>query len=92
MAHTGPGSWYVYMLKCSDGSLYTGITRDLERRVHEHNHTAAGARYTRARRPVSLVFSQQQASRGDAARREAAIKKLPRQAKQALLRANAEQE
>ena len=48
--------WYVYILKCSDNSLYTGITKDLERRVDEHNSGREAAKYTRARRPVKLVY------------------------------------
>ena len=49
--------WFVYILECADGSLYTGITTDLERRVSEHNEGKLGARYTRARRPVKLRYS-----------------------------------
>jgi putative endonuclease len=78
-------SWYVYMLRCADDSLYTGITTDLERRTQEHNHGRAGARYTRVRRPVKLVYSETLASRSDAASREAAIKKLSRPQKLLLL-------
>jgi len=74
----GP-TWFVYMLRCADGTLYTGITTDVERRVREHNgEIGAGARYTRARRPVVLCYSEAALSRAAAARREAAIKGLER--------------
>jgi len=69
-------SWYVYMLECADNSLYTGVTTDLERRLVEHNETNKGARYTRARRPVSLVYAEAAASRSAALKRECALKKL----------------
>lgn len=79
-------SWYVYILRCADGTFYTGITTEVERRVGEHNAGGAlGARYTRARRPVTLCYSEELPSRAEAARREAAIKKLPRTAKERLM-------
>lgn len=79
-----PG-WHVYILRCADGSLYTGITTDLARRVEEHNQGGAlGARYTRSRRPVQLIYSETADSRSAAAKREAALKKLDRPAKLAL--------
>jgi putative endonuclease len=85
---SGAGSrtvWRVYMLRCVDGSLYTGITIDVDRRVAEHNGDGGlGARYTRSRRPVELVYVEAAASRAEAARREAAIKKLDRSRKLAL--------
>ena len=78
-------AWSVYMLRCVDGSLYTGITTDLARRVAEHNGEGGpGARYTRSRRPVQLVYVEAVASRAEAARREAAIKRLDRARKLAL--------
>ena len=78
-------AWSVYMLRCADGSLYTGITTDLARRVAEHNGEGGpGARYTRSRRPVELVYVEAVASRAEAARREAAIKRLDRARKLAL--------
>lgn len=77
--------WCVYMLHCADGSLYTGITTDAARRVAEHNGEGdGGARYTRGRRPVRLVYLESVASRSAAARREAAIRRLDRAAKLAL--------
>jgi putative endonuclease len=73
------------MLRCADGTLYTGITTDVVRRVAEHNgDSGLGARYTRSRRPVALAYAEPADNRADAARREAAIKRLPRAAKLAL--------
>ncbi|MBN7798250.1 GIY-YIG nuclease family protein [Parahaliea mediterranea] len=74
------------MLECADGSLYTGIARDLERRLAQHNgELAGGPKYTRGRRPVSLCWREVAASRGEALRREAAIKRLTRGQKLALV-------
>ena len=78
--------WYVYIVKCSDNSLYTGITVDLERRVEEHNTSNKGAKYTRSRRPVHLVYSETQHDRSSASKRESAIKKLSRSEKLILLK------
>jgi len=79
------GAWCVYMLRCADGSLYTGITTDVARRVAEHNGEGTlGARYTRSRRPVQLVYLEAAPNRAEAARREAAIKRLDRARKLAL--------
>ena len=77
--------WFVYMLQCSDASLYTGITTDVARRVHEHNHTQRAARYTRARRPVKLVYQECLDSRPAATRREWEIRQLDRSGKMRLL-------
>jgi putative endonuclease len=78
--------WHVYILRCADGSLYTGITTDLDRRLAEHNAgAAAGARYTRARLPVTLVYQEAALDRAAAARREWQIKQLARADKLALL-------
>lgn len=78
-------NWFVYILQCADNTLYTGITTDLERRVSEHNDGKLGARYTRARRPVSLVYSEPCKNRSEASKREAEIKQLSRPAKQLLV-------
>ena len=67
--------YYVYILKCSDNSLYTGITTDLTRRVEEHNYSPKGAKYTRVRRPVELVYSEECGDRSVASKREYQIKK-----------------
>ena len=80
-----PPAWWVYMLRCADGTLYTGITTDVSRRLAQHNGEAAlGARYTRSRRPVELVYAEGAGDRAEAARREAAIKRLDRARKLAL--------
>jgi putative endonuclease len=74
--------WHVYILECADGSLYTGIARDLGRRLRQHNgEQAGGPRYTRGRRPVRLLWSELADDRSTAQRREAAIKNLDRPAK-----------
>ncbi len=79
--------WYVYMLRCADGSLYTGITRDIERRVKEHNTSdRLAARYTRSRRPVILVWSEDHPDRSSALKREAQLKKFKRSFKEDLLK------
>ena len=79
-------SWTLYMVRCADGSLYTGITTDVERRVGEHNgDSPLGARYTRARRPVTLVYREHFASRSEAAKREAEIKSLAKGKKESLV-------
>ncbi|MBX5480626.1 MAG: GIY-YIG nuclease family protein [Myxococcaceae bacterium] len=70
-------SWAVYMLRCADGTLYTGCTNDLAARVAKHN-AGRGAAYTRSRRPVQLVFCEEVKDRSAALKREAALKKLTR--------------
>ena len=77
--------WTVYVVRCRDGSLYTGVATDLARRLAQHN-AGTGARYTRARGPVTLVHHEPAADRSAALRREAAIKRLPRAHKQRLVR------
>ncbi|OLC03747.1 MAG: hypothetical protein AUH78_08935 [Gemmatimonadetes bacterium 13_1_40CM_4_69_8] len=76
--------WTVYLLRCRDGSLYTGITNDLPRRLSRHAAGTASA-YTRSRRPVRLVYQERQPSRSAALRREAVLRRLPRAAKLAVL-------
>lgn len=73
-------NWCLYLLECADGSLYAGITNDLEKRVAAHNR-GTGSRYTRARLPVKILVSKPYANRSEASRAEAAVKKLPRQKK-----------
>ncbi len=80
---------YVYILRCSDGSLYTGWTTDLQRRFSDHS-TGRGGRYTRSRRPVQLVFSESHPTRSAAMQREAAIKRWTRARKLALIASGAE--
>ena len=72
--------WYLYMVRCRDGSLYTGITTDVARRVKEHT-TKKGAAYTKNKTPVKLVYQESLPSRSAALKREAQIKRLPREKK-----------
>jgi len=67
--------YYVYMVQCADNTLYTGIATELERRVQEHNNSDKGAKYTRTRRPVTLVYSERCPDRSTASKREYEIKK-----------------
>ena len=67
--------YFVYMLKCADGTFYTGIATELKRRVDEHNSSDKGAKYTRTRRPVTLVYSEIHPDRSSASKREYEIKK-----------------
>ncbi len=71
-------AYYVYILECRDGSLYTGIATDVARRVKEHNESPRAAKYTRSRRPVKLRYKARFMSRSNAQKREAAIKRLTR--------------
>ena len=76
--------WIVYVLRCRDGSLYTGMTNDLDRRLAAHR-TGKGGAYTRSRLPVRLVYTERRRGRGAALSREAAIKRLSRAAKLTLV-------
>jgi ribonuclease HI len=79
--------WFVYIVKCADKTFYTGITIDLKRRLSEHNtDDKKGARYTKTRRPVKLVYSEKASSMGEALKRELAIKSLGRAAKMKLIK------
>jgi putative endonuclease len=80
--------YFLYILKCADGTLYTGITTDLVRRKREHNTGKLGAKYTRGRGPVKLVYSRKFRSRSTASREEYRIKNLTRQQKLKLLVGN----
>ncbi len=73
--------YHLYILKCKDKTLYTGITVDLDRRVKEHNSSKRGAKYTRSRRPVKLVYSRRFRNRSNAQKEEARIKSLARKEK-----------
>ena len=79
-------SYFVYILQCSDDTLYTGITTDIKRRVDEHNGSTKGAKYTKLRRPVKLVYSEDSEDRSSASKREYAIKKLSRLEKLKLIK------
>ncbi len=79
--------WFVYIVRCADDSLYTGITKDVDRRIQEHNEgDKLAAKYTRARRPVVLVYQETCESRSVATKREIEIKKLSREEKEEFLR------
>lgn len=84
MASEGAKSWSVYMLCCGDGTLYTGATNDVSKRLSMHQR-GKGAAYTRSRPPIELVYVEALGSRSEALRREAAIKRLPRGKKLALI-------
>ena len=78
--------WFVYIVRCADDSLYTGITKNVVRRIQEHNNDdSLGAKYTKARRPVVLVHQEMCMSRSAATKREIEIKKLSRKDKNILL-------
>jgi putative endonuclease len=78
--------YYVYIVKCADDTLYTGISTQLERRIEEHNSSDRGAKYTRVRRPVELVYSEEYPDRSSASKREYEIKKrMTREKKLALI-------
>jgi len=76
-----PKPYYMYVLSCKDGSFYCGVTTDPDRREKEHNGSKRGAKYTRSRRPVKLIFSMLCKSKSDAYKKEAAFKKLTRSQK-----------
>lgn len=80
----GERGWTVYIVRCRDGSLYTGVAKDVDARVERHN-SGKGAAYTRARRPVALTYREAGFSRSGALVREAQIKRLPRGGKQNLV-------
>lgn len=79
-----PTTWTVYILECADGSLYTGITTDIERRCQEHG-TSRGAKYTRGRGPFKLLYHENLGSRSAAARRELVIKSMSKRQKMKLI-------
>ena len=78
-------SYFVYIVRCSDDTLYTGIAKDLQKRIEEHNSSGKGAKYTKARRPVTLVYSETAEDRSSASKREYIIKKLSRTQKLELI-------
>ncbi|MBT3727444.1 GIY-YIG nuclease family protein [bacterium] len=77
--------WFVYVLKCFDNTLYTGITTDTKRRVLEHNTSLKAAKYTRIRRPVELVYAKEFKNRSEASKEEYRIKQLSRKQKDSLI-------
>ena len=83
--------WFVYIVRCADDTLYTGIAKDFARRVEEHNsNDLLASNYTRARRPVTLVYKEAVDTRSAAAKREYEIKRMTRQGKNELLKAGPE--
>ncbi len=81
-------AWHVYFLRCSDNSLYCGITKDIQRRLNQHNHTSKGAKYTRSRRPVELVWACKMESQSAALKLEAALKKKTKLQKEMIIEAD----
>ena len=77
--------YHVYIVECADNTLYTGIATDLERRIEEHNSSEKGAKYTRTRRPVTLVYSEEHPDRSSASKREYEIKKKMNRAEKLVL-------
>lgn len=75
----------TYILRCSDDSLYTGSTNDIEKRLHEHNHLKSGAHYTKIRRPVELIYTETFETMSEARKREYAIKQMKREEKIILI-------
>jgi putative endonuclease len=84
MASTNKNNWVCYLLQCADTTLYCGITNDLDKRLAAHN-AGEGAKYTRGRTPLQLVYSEPCADKSAALKRELQIKRLPRSAKLALM-------
>jgi predicted GIY-YIG superfamily endonuclease len=85
VAETTNKAWFLYLVQCADGSLYTGITNNVPRRCKQHNAGTA-SRYTRSRLPVELIYQELHSSRSVALKRELAIKSMSRQEKESLIR------
>ncbi len=77
--------YYIYILRCADNTLYIGSTNDVQKRLVAHNELKTGARYTKARRPVTLVYSEKFETKSEAMKRECALKKLTRSEKLLLI-------
>ena len=78
-------NWHLYVLLCSDGSYYTGITTDIKRRLEEHNTSAKGAKYTKARRPVKVIYTEIFSNRSSAQKAEYRFKQLTRKQKEKVI-------
>ncbi|MFZ2150786.1 MAG: GIY-YIG nuclease family protein [Candidatus Absconditicoccaceae bacterium] len=76
---------FVYIVRCNDNSLYTGIAKDLTKRISDHNNSKTGAKYTKSRRPVDLIWSKKVADRNEASKLELQIKKLGKQQKEEMI-------
>ena len=74
--------WYLYVLQCSDGTYYTGVTTDVKRRLNEHNNSSRGSKYTKTRRPVKLIYFSEFENRSSAQKAEYRFKKLKREQKE----------
>lgn len=83
--------WYIYIVECPDKTLYTGITTDMEKRIKAHNCSNKGAKYTRGRRPVKVVYLSEIKNRSDSLKEEARIKKLSRKEKLKLIVSGSDQ-
>lgn len=81
-------TYFTYILRCSDDSLYAGSTNDIEKRLHEHNNLKSGAHYTKIRRPVELVYSESFETMSEARKREYVIKQMKREEKILLMKEN----
>ncbi len=81
-------NWYVYMVRCADKSLYTGITTDVDRRVDEHNSGKKAAAYTRSRRPVVITYMEKCKNRSAASKREGELKDLNKREKETMLKSS----
>ncbi|MFT4965891.1 MAG: putative endonuclease, partial [Colwellia sp.] len=79
------GAWWVYLLRCNDNSLYAGVTTDIHRRLDEHNNSKLGAKYTRARRPVSLAYLEAASNKSTACQKEYQIRHLTKFKKEQLV-------
>jgi putative endonuclease len=79
------GTWWVYLLRCNDNSLYAGVTTDIHRRIDEHNNSKLGAKYTRARRPVNLAYLEEASNKSTACQREYQIRHLTKLKKEQLV-------
>ncbi|MFA7382489.1 MAG: GIY-YIG nuclease family protein [Desulfurivibrionaceae bacterium] len=80
-----PSAWFVYLVRCRDGTFYCGIAKNLKKRLAEHNSADKGAKYTRGRRPVKMVYTEGVSSRAKATQREGQIKRMSRAQKKALI-------
>jgi len=81
-------NWFLYVARCADGTLYTGVTTDIDRRLNEHNSGSKGAKYTKTRRPITLVYSTAFKGRSEAQKAEYAFKRLTRKEKLKVIDAN----
>ena len=79
-------SWYAYMIRCSDGSLYAGVTTDVERRFKEHKESKKGSKYARAKIPLRVVYVEPCSTRSNAQKREAVLKKMKKEEKELLVK------